>query len=198
MGIAGLVPGRECDDCVVCCIVPAIDDPALHKKAGNLCHHCEQGCSIYEARPKPCRDFYCAWRMTPALGPDWRPDRSGVLSWFESKNVDGQIVTSLTLTLTRNAEEILSRRDFLNFVRENILIGQRIFLGRPGWDTYLPLRVLINNPHMSAAARQGIESVSKILNQAWHFLQSQQPGRYEFKYPPADAAQSAAGDEGNR
>jgi len=186
MGVAGLVPGRECDDCMVCCFVQAIDDPELHKKAGVRCRHCERGCRIYEARPKSCRAFYCAWRVTSALGAEWRPDRSGVLSWFEDSIVDGRFVKSITLMLTRNAEEILSSRNFLNIVRELILIEQRTFLARPGWENYRPLRTLINSAQMSAAAQQGVEGVSKILNQAWDFLRSQEPPRYEFRHMPGD------------
>jgi len=190
MGIAGLVPGRECDGCMVCCIVPAIDDPALHKKAGDRCRHCERGCNIYETRPLSCRVFYCAWRVTTALGAEWRPDRSGVLSWFEDKNVDGRAVRSITLMLTRNAEEILSNRDFLNYVRDMILAEQRTFLARPGWDRYRPLRVLINSSNMSAAAQLGAEAVGNILNQAWDFLRCQEPLAQDFQYMPSPSASS--------
>lgn len=188
MSIAGLVPGRACDGCMVCCIAPPIDDPELQKKAGVRCRHCERGCRIYDARPKACRDFYCAWRMIPSLGEDWRPDRSGVLSWFEKTEVAGESVRALTLMLVRNAQEILANRGFLNFVRENILIEQTTFLARPGWDNYRPMRALINSPQMSAAAHEGVEGVSKILNQAWAFLQRQEPPRLEFQHRRDGAA----------
>lgn len=187
MGIEGLVPGRACDGCMVCCIVPAIDDPDLTKMAGVRCRHCAQGCEIYDARPKSCRDFYCAWRMITSLGPDWRPDRSGVLSWFENTQVAAARVRTLTLMLFQNEKEILANPGFLAFVRENILIEQKTFLAKPGWNRYRPLRVLINGPQMSAAAQQGVEGVAKILRHAWDFLAGQQPTPYEFQNTRKDS-----------
>ena len=78
--------GRECGACTVCCIVPGIDTREIQKRTGAVCRHCSGGgCAIYEARPKACREFFCAWmqddRLGPApLGPEWRPDLSGVLA----------------------------------------------------------------------------------------------------------------------
>ena len=74
------IPGRECGSCVVCCYVPNIDTPEFKKPPGVVCANCTgKGCGIYETRPSVCRTFHCGWMVTPDLGEDWRPDRSGVL-----------------------------------------------------------------------------------------------------------------------
>jgi hypothetical protein len=70
--------GNSCGDCVVCCQALRIDE--LNKPAGPLCQHCTgTGCGVYETRWEICRTFLCGYRMLPALGDSWRPDRSGVL-----------------------------------------------------------------------------------------------------------------------
>ncbi len=109
MGDERLVPGRECGDCTVCCAVPTIDDPEIQKKPGIHCRHCATGCTIYESRPKSCRDFFCAWRMMPRLGPEWRPDRSGIFSMLDMAKVDGEPVIALTAMLIRDADRIVFR-----------------------------------------------------------------------------------------
>jgi hypothetical protein len=44
----GLVPGRECGNCGVCCKVPVIDDKELQKPASAVCVHFAKGagCTI--------------------------------------------------------------------------------------------------------------------------------------------------------
>lgn len=52
--------------------------PDVNKEANVQCQHvCESGCSIYKDRPKPCRDFQCAW-LQGLLRDDQRPDRLGI------------------------------------------------------------------------------------------------------------------------
>jgi hypothetical protein len=69
-----LVAGRSCGQCSLCCKLPRIGE--LDKPAGDWCTHCAPGrggCKIYQDRPSECRNFYCAWRLSPELGPEWRP-----------------------------------------------------------------------------------------------------------------------------
>ncbi|MSR58245.1 MAG: hypothetical protein EXS05_11280 [Planctomycetaceae bacterium] len=75
----GAAPGRECDDCTVCCALLA--QAELRKPMRRACDHaCRNGCAIYETRPQGCRDFHCLW-LRGALPADlsYRPDRLGVL-----------------------------------------------------------------------------------------------------------------------
>jgi hypothetical protein len=50
----------------------------LAKPPGRWCSHCRPpfGCAIYETRPAGCREFYCEWRLSEKLGPEWKPDRA--------------------------------------------------------------------------------------------------------------------------
>jgi hypothetical protein len=75
-----LVPNRDCGDCNVCCSFYEIRQPELQKPAQVLCPNwSETGhCAIYDARPMPCRTFFCVWRKAASLDDWWRPDRCGI------------------------------------------------------------------------------------------------------------------------
>jgi uncharacterized cysteine cluster protein YcgN (CxxCxxCC family) len=69
-------PERSCGECSLCCKLPRIE--AFDKPVGVWCVHCAPrrgGCQIYESRPLECRDFYCLWLTSSALGPEWRPNK---------------------------------------------------------------------------------------------------------------------------
>lgn len=88
-GADGLVIGRECGSCTLCCKVfdiPWLDKP---KPAGKWCSHCKPGagCSIWETIPQKCGEFYCLWRKEAQLGDDWRPDKAGFVIGHESANL---------------------------------------------------------------------------------------------------------------
>ncbi|MEM9302400.1 MAG: hypothetical protein AAGE01_09840 [Pseudomonadota bacterium] len=55
----------------------------LEKPAGKWCQHCKPGagCTIYESRPDPCREFECLWLVDSAglLPEEARPDRSKLM-----------------------------------------------------------------------------------------------------------------------
>ncbi len=76
------LPGRECGDCAMCCKV--FDIAELRKPPGKMCEHAilGEGCSIHADRPKTCRQFFCGWRLDPNLGPEWKPDVSGLTIWI--------------------------------------------------------------------------------------------------------------------
>lgn len=90
---------RECGPCTACCTALSVDE--IEKPAGEPCSQlCSsgRGCAIYRTRPEACRTFSCWWLAElskdvdkmfkrklhrkpppPALKPEDRPDRSGVL-----------------------------------------------------------------------------------------------------------------------
>ena len=77
----GLVPGRDCGSCSLCCKVLKIDWLAAPKPGGKWCPHCApgRGCGIWTNRPSGCATYFCEWRRLPQLGDEWRPDRAGFL-----------------------------------------------------------------------------------------------------------------------
>ena len=68
--------------------------PEPHKPIYTPCRHeCKGGCSIYDLRPKACRDFMCLWLATQQFGSNrmpknLRPDRVGVVLEVNSHNTD--------------------------------------------------------------------------------------------------------------
>lgn len=80
---AGLVEGRSCDGCTLCCKllrVPTLDKPRL-----SWCAHCDigVGCRIYGERPRECAGFYCTYRWSPELGEEWKPSKCGMVLNYE-------------------------------------------------------------------------------------------------------------------
>ena len=78
---------RPCGVCQVCCEVLAV--PALAVPAAARCaHQGPGGCGVYPARPPACRGFACSWAVgDPALPRAARPDRAGVMVWWEDELV---------------------------------------------------------------------------------------------------------------
>jgi hypothetical protein len=75
-----LVPGRECDGCIVCCKILDINWAELKKPSGIICpHNTGQGCGIHATRPDGCRTWFCLWRRIDELPEYTRPDRIGVM-----------------------------------------------------------------------------------------------------------------------
>jgi hypothetical protein len=82
--------GLECGDCQACCEVIGVND--LKKPYNQRCEHqCDQGCNIYESKPRSCTGFYCGWRAMKSypVGVEYRPDKSGVLV-YQDVNLRGQ------------------------------------------------------------------------------------------------------------
>ena len=86
---------RECGDCNMCCqgFLPG-NIHGYQMTRGIPCHFAKNdsegcgGCTIYEDRPKECRDYVCVWKTSPQVIPQWmQPNKSGViLSAREDKN----------------------------------------------------------------------------------------------------------------
>jgi hypothetical protein len=74
-----LVPGRSCGTCTLCCKLMKV--PELDKPQGSWCTHCapRKGCTIYEKRPKSCRDFFCGYLTSPGVGEAWKPLQSRMI-----------------------------------------------------------------------------------------------------------------------
>ena len=71
---------RACDDCDTCCH-GYLKGEAYGKpfNKGVPCFFLKKGCSIYEDRPKLCKDYKCSWLSEDFL-PMWmRPDLSKVI-----------------------------------------------------------------------------------------------------------------------
>jgi hypothetical protein len=164
----GLVPGRECGGCGVCCKLPLIDDKALQKPAGAVCVHFAKGqrCTIYGTRPQTCRDYYCGWRMIASLGDDWRPDKSGVfITDLDDDVCDDHRARGLKLVI--ESEQTVARRDFVEFICTMVGNDIPIYLSIPGPIGHLAPKALANTD-LVAPVRDNdgpriVESLNKLL-----------------------------------
>lgn len=73
---------RTCGECHACCTVLAIRD--LNKPVHETCKHLDasknDGCTVYDQRPRDCQEYRCAWLSDAGFGDTWhRPDRHGIL-----------------------------------------------------------------------------------------------------------------------
>jgi uncharacterized cysteine cluster protein YcgN (CxxCxxCC family) len=141
----GLVPGRECGGCGVCCEVPAIDDKELQKPEGAVCLHFAkgQGCTIYETRPQTCRAHYCSWRYMPNLDDGWRPDKSGVYITGLGEDVPEDHRTR-GLKLVIGSAQAIARQTFVEFICAMVENDIPIYLSIPGPMGHPGAKVLAN------------------------------------------------------
>ncbi len=78
---------RACGDCTACCTVLGVSDLTTPKPKQTPCIHLDKearGCGIYATRPSSCVGFACMWLAGhPKLTGAMRPDRFGVIVWYE-------------------------------------------------------------------------------------------------------------------
>lgn len=68
----------KCSGCTWCCFHPAVKE--FGKPIQEWCVHCnENGCSIYEDRPKSCSTYECVYFQDKLMPEEFRPDRCGVM-----------------------------------------------------------------------------------------------------------------------
>ena len=169
----GLVPGRTCGACTVCCTAMAIDKPEIQKEAGVTCRHCVGGCAIYQTRPALCRDYHCGWRQLPNLDDSWRPDKSGV--FVELEPVDGD--TGLSLVLVGNPLKTVRQPWFIDFVATGVRGNVPLQLGIPGPRGHQGASLLLNTQEMREAASISRARVKEILEKELKLLSA-------YDFPP--------------
>jgi hypothetical protein len=82
---------RVCGDCTLCCRFFAV--PELGKPEAEWCRHCTQaGCAIHATRPQSCRNFDCFWLLDEAFSDDLRPDRCGVVAWWNGADHESVVL----------------------------------------------------------------------------------------------------------
>ena len=152
-----LVPGRECGGCTLCCTVLLVDTPEIQKEAGATCRHCVKGCAIHESRPPVCRDYFCAWRRMEIFGPEWRPDRSGVLAEIEPADIPAELSlrTGISLMLTGQPRKIIRQKYFQDFINWGVMNGVPLFLALPGPSGHQAAKLILNTEAMRAAVANG-------------------------------------------
>jgi hypothetical protein len=159
-----LVPGRECGSCNACCVHLTIDDPELRKVQGVRCRHAlpDNGCAIYETRPRTCRTFYCGWRMLKWVKEALRPDRSGVLIRLQVDRASGKTGVNVTL-LTRASARA---EGLAETVAAAVNADLPVYLSVPGPPGYTSGMARINEALEGAVVARDKKAVLRILRQA--------------------------------
>jgi hypothetical protein len=188
MDVGKLVPGRDCGDCTVCCVVPVIDEPEIQKAGSAPCRHCARGCAIYDSRPQVCRAFYCGWRQLD-FGDEWRPDRSGVFIMLEEIAAAGAPpVMALTFMLIAQAFKVLHTRAFVDLVRDRALQGWPIFVALPPKPGFKAKRVRIRDAAVQEAARTDIGWLETLLEQGLRLIHAQSYEPYALRHSGQDVS----------
>lgn len=155
--MSGLVPGRECGECAVCCSALNIDTPEFSKVAGVSCQYATatNGCSIHATRFPVCREWFCVWRRMKELDDWWRPDRSGVLVYVTDSGIPAHLPrrTGLILKLVGDAA-VLEDARFTSMIMQFIQSGVALFLAVPGAPGYESSRAFLNDG-LAAAVHSG-------------------------------------------
>ena len=97
-----------CGNCNECCT--GFDIPELRKPKGVVCFYLKgERCSIYDDRPKTCRDFECAF-LSLQLNKKLRPDRSGFIIGLQNHKIHGPVyVCYLMSEVSKLAKKLIRR-----------------------------------------------------------------------------------------
>jgi hypothetical protein len=182
----GLIEGRECGECTVCCSALPIDSEELRKLPGALCTHAlpNKGCGIYETRPRVCRGFYCAWRFMEQLDESWRPDVSGLLIEFD---VQGGRIIGVKIKAFDDLNVLATQR-FVNLVASLIDAGMKVCLLYPQRG-YFPARIDLNPVLDEPVRNRDSKAVVAGLGQVLRGFQNHRFVPVNFT-PSADQAQA--------
>jgi hypothetical protein len=169
---------KSCGDCSLCCKTMVI--PELDKPKDRWCANCHagSGCAIYETRPASCRAFQCRWLIDPAMGPEWKPNRSGLVLATDSDtrlgvHVDperpGAWRREPYLTSLRALAQMRLGRGAFIFIMERgrtivLLPRQEIDVGVVGPDE----RILIRERPMPGGPHFEAEVISAAAAQVLH------------------------------
>ncbi|HUN40086.1 MAG TPA: hypothetical protein VMU81_07335 [Acetobacteraceae bacterium] len=143
----GLVPGRRCGGCTVCCKELTIDTDALRKVQGVTCVHCipSGGCTIYPRWPAICRDWYCLWRHYAWLDDSWRPDRCQILLRATDDDVPAGYAAGPGVVVDiLGPSDVLLRYEVVMVIVRLVAADVATFLSVPGLPGYASGRVLLN------------------------------------------------------
>ncbi len=154
--------GRACGDCTVCCVVPGIDTHDIQKITGAACRHCAAGgCAIYDARPRACRAFFCAW-IEGAMPDGWRPRDSGVLA--QGIMVGGR--PGMSLMLIADGLKTVRQDWFVKYVQDALRADMPLVLALPGPHGTASAKLGLNTQDMLQAAAGSAEQVRQQLRLA--------------------------------
>ena len=169
-----LVPGRECGECSVCCVVQNVDTPEFQKFPGVPCTHLKPqgGCGIYATRFQSCRSYHCGWRYLPKLGDGWRPDRSGILVDFQMEDLPSHYPNRPGVRLTVvGPKENCFNPAFLDFVAQLIAAEVPVSLAVPGPPRHYGASSFLNDGLEAAGRARDFAQIEAFFVQIFAALE---------------------------
>jgi hypothetical protein len=161
----GMVPGRTCGPCMVCCIAPTIDDPELQKLPGHPCPNLGRaGCGIYPSRPRTCRAFHCGWLSARWIGETLRPDKSGVLVVLNTKP-DANGVPERTASFALLTRAALNAPGLAEAVAAAVAGKVGAYMLIPGAPGFTATQVRLNERLADPVGRKDKAGVLRVLKQ---------------------------------
>ena len=171
------VPGRECGDCWYCCQYLTIDSPDMQKLPGQLCHNYAKGtgCTIYQERPTPCREYLCGWRKMAYLDDGWRPDRSGVVISLKGDDIPEGFQGPALVLLMIDPERALARPALFNLIKHAIKGRIPVYLSQRGPLGFEPVNIFVNRALADAVSIDDDQKFLQIIAQIRQLIAA-----YEF------------------
>lgn len=113
-----------------------------------------------------------AWRMSDALGDEWRPDRSGIIVEIVTDDLpEGFTLPGLRFTLLRSTSDLLWP-PFVELVTRAVAIGQPVFLCLTGPAGHRTARSFLNVPAFVDAVDSGDRvAIRRCLRRAGECLE---------------------------
>ncbi len=187
-----LVPGRECGECSVCCVLLNIDTPEFQKMPRTDCAHLapggKSGCTIHATRPPVCRSYHCAWRCMPELGDGWRPDRSGVLIEFTNEGFPAHYPQrpGIRITISGTPLETMFQQGFAALLTWLIQAKVTVVISIPGPLGHYPVGTFVNDILKEGVANKDSARIVAALREMLRSLEGHvfQPVAHRYK-PPA-------------
>jgi hypothetical protein len=170
-----LVPGRECGDCMACCVDLTISFDQMKKPAGVRCaHRLANGCNIYATRPNVCRSFHCLWRRLPNMDESWRPDLSGILMILGDVPPESDARVAVELILI-GQPDILESDRFVGMIAGFIENGTATYLTVPRGSGFLHTHLLMNERLAPAIAARNLPTMKAWLRSAYDDIMDMTP-----------------------
>lgn len=162
-----LVPGRECGECSVCCIVLHIDDVNFKKPADQVCTNLMEkgGCKIYDKRPSVCQDWYCAWRFMSQLDDTWRPDRSGILLQSDENGIIFQPI--------RDPKSVLTNERVIELIGGGVAQGIPMSMSIPTQKGFRSYSIPLNEPLETAVQSRNLITIQDKMIELIDFASAQ-------------------------
>ena len=185
-----LVPGRECGGCTVCCTELHINTESLKKLAGVRCPNLRDDClcAIYAARPKPCRDFECGWRVMAQLGQDWRPDLSGIVLIPKARDNPPGYRAGSGVQIMVLRREAIYRTELPGMIAAWVNARVPLFLTVAPPAGFAAPSAFLNDMIEGLVRRRDRAALVKALEDMFDGLARRTPVRVEFEAPPPTSA----------